>query len=114
MAKSRAKKVKPEIPFTDKEIEVFVNGPLKKWMAEDPQRISLLTTKEEVFPKYLMKISGKRKFLPFAEAVTAYASGMAEVSFGRYVLHADFSVEEMTQADKTKISEATDRYEAAK
>lgn len=66
------------------------------------------------FPKYLMKINGGRKFLPFGEAYVAYDSGSARVEFGRYVLNEDFSVRKMTDEDKSKISDAADKYSASK
>mgnify|MGYP001613841183 FL=1 len=66
------------------------------------------------FPKYLMKGNGQRKFFTFSEAVVVYDSGSCKVSFGQYILHADFSVEKMTDADKAMISEGADRYSAGK
>ena len=66
------------------------------------------------FPKYLMKINGNRKFLTFHEAYVAYDSGSANVEFGRYVLSEDGSVRAMTDEDKSKISEAADKYSASK
>lgn len=66
------------------------------------------------FPKYLMKINGKRKFLSFRDACVAYDSGLVKVEFGRYVLNEDFSARKMTKEDKTKIRKAADEYCARK
>jgi hypothetical protein len=66
------------------------------------------------FPKYLMKVDGKRHFLNLAEAARAYDNGLVTVDFGRYVLHHDYSVDKMTADDRRKISDAADRYAASK
>ncbi len=68
----------------------------------------------EDFPKYLMKIDGERKFLSFRDAYVAYDLGFVPVEFGRYVLNADFSVQKMTEEDKSEISYAADKYNAGK
>ena len=66
------------------------------------------------FPKYLMKINGKRVFCSFRDAYVAYDSGWVPVQFGRYVLNADFTVRPMDDRDKAKISEAADEYSGSK
>jgi len=66
------------------------------------------------FPKYLMVIDGKLHFVPFREAYVAYDNGFVPVEFGQYVLNHDFSVREMTEEDKSKISDAADEYSASK
>jgi hypothetical protein len=68
----------------------------------------------EEFPKYQMVINGARRFLPFGEAYVAYDSGSADVKFGQDVLEQDFSVREMTEEDRQKISAAADRYSESK
>ena len=69
---------------------------------------------EPMFPKYLMKINGERKFMTFQEAYRAYDFNFAAVDFGRYVLNADFSVRKMTDEDKENISKAADEYSESK
>lgn len=66
------------------------------------------------FPKYLMVVDGKQKFLSFHEASVAYDSGWARVEFGHLVLESDFSVRDMTDAERAKLSEAADEYGASK
>ena len=66
------------------------------------------------FPKYLIKINGDLRFLPFREAYVTYDSGYAKVELGRYVLNEDFSVREMTDEDRSMISAAADEYSASK
>ena len=66
------------------------------------------------FPKYLMKINGQRQFLPLDKAAAAYDSGHDQVSFGRYVLNADFSVGLMEEADRKRVSDAAGEYSGSK
>ena len=66
------------------------------------------------FPRYLMKINGNRRFLPFNEAYAIYDSGFAKVEFGHYVLNEDFSVRRMTNEDRSKISNAADKHSGNK
>jgi len=73
-----------------------------------------MTEATKLFPRYLMKIDGKRKFLSLGEAAVAYDSGLVRVSFGRYVLHEDFTVVPMSEKDKRRISDAADEYSANK
>jgi hypothetical protein len=68
----------------------------------------------DAFPKYLMKINGNRRFLPFNEAYTIYDSGSARVEFGHYVLNEDFSVRRMTDEDRLRISNAADKHSGNK
>ena len=68
----------------------------------------------KLFPKYLMKIDGKRQFLSLGQAATAYDCGFARVSFGHYVLHEDYTVVPMSEKDKSCISNAADEYSANK
>lgn len=62
------------------------------------------------FPKYLLKVNGKRVFYNFSDAVVLLDSGFENVEFGRYVLNADFSVSLMTKGDREKLLKAADEY----
>lgn len=73
-----------------------------------------MSAQRNSFPKYMLKIDENRVFLSFQEAYTAYNSGSSDVRFGRYVLHEDFTVRMMDDADRSKISQAADRLEASK
>ncbi len=66
------------------------------------------------FPKYLMNINGERFFLDFRSAYVAYDNGQKPVSFGRYVLNADFSLRKMNCDDKSKIHSAAEEYSGSK
>jgi hypothetical protein len=68
----------------------------------------------KLWPKYLMKINGRRQFLTLGEAGRAYDNGMVSVEFGRYVLSEDFSVVPMNDTDRKEISDAADRYSESK
>lgn len=69
---------------------------------------------EDEFPKYLMRVNGERRFLTFRNAYIALNSGFDHVTFGRYVLNEDDSVRKMTGEDRSKISNAADKYSASK
>ena len=66
------------------------------------------------FPKYLMRVDGRQRFLNLAEAARAYTYCHVIVDFGCLVLHRDLSVDKMTHGDRRKISDAADRYAASK
>ncbi len=72
--------------------------------------------KEEIpqFPRYLLKVNGKRIFYSFFDAVVLLDSGFENVRFGRYVLNADFSVSLMREEDREKLLKAADEYGASK
>ena len=65
--------------------------------------------KKRKFPKYLMKVNGKRRFLNLKEAAEAYDSLFDRASFGRYVMKSDFRVRLFCRKDKLKIRKVADK-----
>ena len=71
------------------------------------------------FPKYHMIVDigvGKKRqsFMTLTEAGAAYDSGWAQVDIGDFVLTEDFKLREMTDEDRSMISEAADKHSESK
>ena len=71
------------------------------------------------FPKYLVIIEigdGKKhqSYMCLRDAGAAYDSGWAKVSIGDFVLTEDFKLREMTDEDRSMISEAADKHSESK
>ncbi len=61
------------------------------------------------FPKCLMIINGRMKFLSVKEASEAYNSGFGHVEFGEYVLAEDMSVSVMQDEYKKFVADYADK-----
>ncbi len=71
------------------------------------------------FPKYMVKVSdGKgfksRAYLPIAEAGRIYDSGSLDVRISHYVLEEDFVVRDITDAERSEISQIAEEYSSSK
>jgi hypothetical protein len=69
---------------------------------------------ESKFPKYLMNIDGKRRFMPMREAGTNYDSSWSSVEICGLVLEEDFSVRDIIPEERSRISFIADRCSAEK
>lgn len=66
------------------------------------------------FPKYLMIINGKKKFLNLKDAAEVNDAGFGRIEFGEYVLAENFIPSEMTDEHKTLIRNFGDRLHVKK
>lgn len=66
------------------------------------------------FPKFLMSIGGKMKFMSMLEAGSNLRSWWTRVEVAGSVLEADYSVRSITAAERNKMSIIADQCEAEK
>ncbi len=55
------------------------------------------------FPKYLMIINGKKRFLSLKDAAEVNDAGFGRIEFGEYVLSENFEPSDLTDEHKTLI-----------
>lgn len=65
------------------------------------------------FPKFLMRIDGKQKFMPMQEAGVACSSLFCHIRVGS-VLEADYSVRSITPAERDEMIAIADQCDADK
>jgi hypothetical protein len=66
------------------------------------------------FPRYLMWVDGKGKFMPIQEAGVNFDSGWSKVEIGGLVLEEGFIARKITGEERLEISRIADEYSSGK
>ncbi len=82
--------------------------------AIDAARASVANAAQSGFPRYLMIVDGKRRWLPLGDAGVVYDSGWVSVNIGGKVCEADGTERDITDAERNRISVIADEHSGNK